>query len=259
MDDRAGLASPIVVGHSPRGLLFHQRWHLFRNEFASGRTTCPGARELAPAQVRSRMTRRGIAITVGLIFVILVVSPPSWDALKLKYSQWQDERAEQWLRRRAERIRALNAMPLPRLPERPGDRARFPREGFRVTFDGTEFAIDTFSGVFYYGPRDTTIIVRLAKAQLDSLYEEALLDRLFEMQEPRFLGAERLGSVRYGGVLTLYWSHDERSFRWDAWDRDVLWSEDHKRLNSFVIRLGNMLESSPEMLALPRPTRWRID
>ena len=205
------------------------------------------------------MTRREIAITAGLVFVIFLVSPPAWDALKLEYSQWQDERAEQWLRKRAERIRVLNQAPLPRLPERPGDRARFPRQSFRVTFDGQGFGIDTFSGVFYYGPRDTTIIVRLTDAQLDSLYEEALLDRLFEMPQPRFLGPERLGSTSWGGDLTLYTINAERSFRWDAWNRNVPWTEDHRRLNSFVIHLKQMVESSPELLALPRSTRWRID
>jgi hypothetical protein len=101
--------------------------------------------------------------------------------------------------------------------------------------------------------------MQLAPAQLDTLYEDALGDRLFEMPQPAYIGTQWAGGEHWGGWLTARSGAMSNALRWDAWTMNVRWSDDHKRLNAYVSELVRMVKSLPEYRALPRPKGNYID
>jgi hypothetical protein len=161
------------------------------------------------------------------------------------------------------RFRDRNQQPPLQLPERTEDRARYPRETFEVRFvNDNGFGIDTASGMVNYDridDPDTMIALRLSDAQLDTLYEEALKNRLFEMEEPLPLGTRWAGAEHWGGMLTVKSGALERSFRWDVWNPTANWTDGHKRINSYVGTLERMVVTSPVYRAMPRPKGMYID
>jgi hypothetical protein len=209
------------------------------------------------------MKPRFMILAALLASLLLAFGRAAWEFGRGKVGELNEAHLTRAESERASRIRTSNDTPAATLPRRPGDRHRYPRETFAITYlDGNGFGIDTARGVVHYdriSDSDTTIVLQLTRGQLDSLYDEALNDRMFEMVEPRPIGTSWVGAEHWGGVLTLKAGESKRSFRWDFRGRTEPWSEDYKRLNLFVANLKRMVQTSPAYLAQPRPRGLYID
>jgi len=211
------------------------------------------------------MTLRRILLSFSVAFSLLLIFgfAPSWDGLRIKYESWRESIRLKEQREQAARNRQLNEQPPAMLPVRPGDRARYPRQTFAIRYvDENGFGIDTASGMANFDritDADTMIALRLTDARLDSLYEEALHDRMFEMQQPGYLSGSWGGSEHWGGELTLWAGGSSRVFRWDFWNPTASWTDDHKRLDAFVATLKRMVVTSSEYRKMPPPKGAYID
>jgi hypothetical protein len=78
--------------------------------------------------------------------------------------------------------------PPPALPIRPGDYARFPRQGFGFNWSSDDkWGVDTFRGTFTTSlgaSWDTTIALALTEAEMDTIYQRMIEIRLFDFPEP---------------------------------------------------------------------------
>jgi hypothetical protein len=208
------------------------------------------------------MKARTILFIAALLVVLACVAPPAWFQARSIYSTWLEARQRHADAERFARIRAFNARPPVPLVDRPADRATYPRESFAVSFvDENGFGVDTGKGTVTQdriSDPDTTVAMRLSPAELDTLYDDAIRDRLFEMPQPRPLPWIYFGS-HWSGVLTLGAGSARHSLQWDLWTWNEPWSDDHKRLNSYVRKLARMAKKSPAYRVLPRPRGMYID
>ena len=182
------------------------------------------------------------------IVALCVIIPWSWDATR-----------ETWYAARGAFTRWRNAQPPRPLPERKGDRERYPRRGFGLVLEDTRgFRVDTFAGTAtkdMIGLPDTTIALRFSDAQLDTLYDAVIRMRLFDDPGPiPYLahGETRL-TVRAGpSTRVLAWSH---GYFWPP--RPI--SDGEKRLHALLDTIGRMVSTDPAFRALPPPKGIYID
>lgn len=209
------------------------------------------------------MKLRSILFAVAAAIVVLCLAPPAWFQAKSIFANWQEVERARAATARMARVREWNRRPPALLPERSGDRNRYPRQSFVVSYiDGNGFAIDTAVGTVTYDrivDPDTTIAMRLTTAQLDTLYKAALLDRLFDMPQPWRIPSQWAGAEHWGGDLTVGAGSVRHALRRDSWGGTEPWTDDHKRLQAFVAELRRMVEASPVYRALPRPRGNYID
>lgn len=200
---------------------------------------------------------------LGLAVLFALVAIPLTGAGRDAVKGWQEERKARAEHAERERIYRANEVPPPALPARPGDRDRFPRGSFAIQYVGHHgFAVDTGAGTAtkdMIAGRDTTIVLRLADAQVDSLYELCLADRLFDTVQNQRLPQGWARARDGGGDLVVQAGGLKNRLWWSPAGSGVPWTADRKRLSRIVRMIQWMVEQHPAYRALPQPTGHYYD
>lgn len=161
------------------------------------------------------------------------------------------------------------------LRPRPGDTVRFPRDGFALVLaseHGTK--LDTRAGTMTVDrieDPDTTILLRLSEAELDTLFREAIAIRLFDelVLDPEHKDTAAISSSDRCWLWVCAGAR-EREFRWQSYAlvdgrwADESWAagraaDDWKRLREFVGHAAGIARRHAEYRALPPARGTYID
>jgi len=82
---------------------------------------------------------------------------------------------------------------------------------------------------------------------------------LFDGRLPWWLPCSWAGCEHWGGIVTVSAGNAENSFEWNYWSMREPWSDDHKRVDSYVRMLRRMVDQHPAYRALPEPSGMYID
>src|SRR5690242_18005831 len=112
------------------------------------------------------MNARRVLFLSALLVGLVCVAPIAWFQARSSYSTWRSAWQVRAAREFIARVRTRNARPPASLPDRPSDRAKYPRESFAVSFvDTTGFGVDTGNGTVTqdrnFDP-DTTVAMQLS-------------------------------------------------------------------------------------------------
>ena len=206
---------------------------------------------------------RRVLWLLGLAVLLALVGIPLAGAIRDGFQGWRSERAARAQQAECERIQAANEVPPPDLPARPGDRDRFPRSSFVVRYVGHYgFAVDTGRSTVTKDmiiAADTTVSMRLPDAQLDSLYERCLADRLFDTSMNQQPHEGWAGAGDHGGELVVRAGGLENRLSWLPASFSDHWTDEWKRLHRIVGMVQRMAMQHPAYRALPPPTGLYFD
>jgi hypothetical protein len=162
-------------------------------------------------------------------------------------------------------VRWSDARPPRSLPERKGDRERYPRRGFGLELRyGRGFRVDTFLSLatkdMIAGP-DTTIALKLSDAQLDTLYDTVIRMRLFDYpgppppsHSPTSYDSDHSASL----TVRAGQARKELSWSWDDFRPQPL-PDEWKRFDRLERMIGRMVRADSAFRALPPPQGFYID
>jgi len=194
-----------------------------------------------------------VFIVVMLVVGTWLVLPFLWEATTDTYYTVTNSIVDRY-------VRWSDARPPRPMPERKGDRERYPRRGFGLELQYSRgFRVDTFLGLAtkdMIGEPDTTIALRLSDAQLDTLYEAVIGMRLFDFSGPTppfHWKADESNSERWAR-LTVRAGSSRKVLEWSAeyW-RPRPMPDEWKRFVALERTIGRMVMADPGFRALPRP------
>ena len=149
------------------------------------------------------------------------------------------------------------------LPERRGDRQRYPRRGFGLVLEcETGERVDTFAGTATKDLcmlPDTTIELRLSEAQLDTLYDTVVRMRIFDLPEHPRPRRTMVFVSSFGTRFVVRAGETAKVFTWRDGDPSPPLPYEWKRLFAVVNSLRRMVTSHPAYRALPPPKGIYID
>jgi hypothetical protein len=161
-------------------------------------------------------------------------------------------------------VRWSDARPPRPLPERKGDRERYPRRGFGLELQYARgFRVDTFLGMAtkdMVERPDTTISMRLSEAQLDTLYDAVIRMRLFDYPGPAPPFHSSMGSSDHWSRLTVRAGESRKVLEW-YWEyfRPRPMPDEWKRFANLEHTIGRMVRADSAYRALPSAKRTYID